>query len=67
MTCAAPLYAGPMRQLLLVLACALGAVSGIACDVCSAMAKVHVQRCNDGDQSSCEWLVESEYSGGVCG
>ena len=27
-----------------------------ACDPCAAAARVHLQRCMDGDDASCQWL-----------
>jgi hypothetical protein len=32
--------------------------AGLACDPCSAAMAFHTQRCNDGDQSSCEWRAQ---------
>jgi hypothetical protein len=40
-----------------VLAILVGA--GLACDPCSSMAGWHLERCNGGDQTSCEWVVDN--------
>lgn len=42
----------------LVLAALVGVLAG-GCDPCVAAIEVHTQRCNDGDQASCEWLHDN--------
>jgi hypothetical protein len=34
-----------------------------ACDPCDAAARVHVERCNDGDLESCAWLEANVIPG----
>jgi hypothetical protein len=49
----------------LILALLVGA--GLACDPCSSMARVHMERCNTGDTASCEWLqVNNVGPAGIC-
>lgn len=47
-------YGTPMRNLLL----ALLVGSGLACDPCASMARIHLVRCNEGDAASCAWVQD---------
>lgn len=52
-----------MRRLVLALVTLLSLGAGLACDPCGAMARVHSERCNDGDVESCAWLDENAIPG----
>lgn len=36
-----------------------------ACDPCSAGYEINFERCNNGDQNSCDWLTNN-FQGGTC-
>lgn len=48
-----------MRALIVLL------LSLSACDVCDAASRIHVERCDDGNQEACEWL-SVHIVGGEC-
>lgn len=45
---------------------AAGASASDPSDLCDAAARIHIARCADGDQASCDWLYRHGASSGVC-